>query len=181
MLSSRAIAAVGWFATGLLGSLPAADREVATTPAPLVASDAALDLLNSEDPVSAETYTRAVPKSRPRLRDGDILSEKGRARVHGGMSVTVGTGTGGSFHGASGWVSYHDPVTGLTLSVGYSRMSGDGYPASYWGDYHPYRSRASMDVLYPIWAQPLTPADRAPAPLFMPGAVRNASQDATAP
>lgn len=87
--------------------------------------------------LAAEDYARPAPKPRPRLKAGDVLSEEGRLRVHGGMSVTVGGGSGGSFYGTSGWVSFHDPATGLSVAFSYSQFKGDGlyYTPGYSGDY----------------------------------------------
>ena len=77
------------------------------------------------------------PRERPRLRDGEILSEKGRLQVHGGMSLTVGSSGGGrNFHEAGAWVSYFDPVTGLGLAISYSRYSGDFLGGYYGRDYY---------------------------------------------
>lgn len=78
------------------------------------------------------------PRERPRLRGGDILSEKGRLQVHGGLSFTYGMASGGrDYRAGSAWVSYFDPVTGLGLSFSYSRSSGDFFPHYYPGDYYP--------------------------------------------
>ncbi len=81
--------------------------------------------------VDAALSARPAPKPRPRLKDGDVLSETGRLQVHGGVSMTYGTGGGRSFRGASTWVSYYDPVTGLGLGLSYSRYSGDGLYGGY--------------------------------------------------
>ena len=84
----------------------------------------------------------------------------------------------GSFHGASGWVSYYDPVTGLGLSVGISRMSGTGLPLDYTGYPYGSRYRATPDTLYPIWVQPPVEDTRDTPPLFMRGASKTGAEDA---
>jgi len=77
------------------------------------------------------------PRERPRVRDGEILSEKGRLQVHGGMSLTMGWASGGrNFREVGAWVSYFDPVTGLGLSVGFSRYTGDILGSGYGRDYY---------------------------------------------
>jgi len=90
------------------------------------------------------------PRERPRVRDGEILSEKGRMQVHGGMSLTMGWASGGrNYREVGAWVSYFDPVTGLGLSVGFSRSSGDMFGGSYGSNY-------SNDASY-LYAAPRTP------------------------
>jgi hypothetical protein len=97
-------------------------------------------LAKLDELVDGAVYSRPAPKERPRLREGDVLSEQGRLRVHGGMSFTYGWAGGGrSFRESSAWVSYYDPVTGLGLGFGFSNFSGDGlYPGyAYDRDYYP--------------------------------------------
>jgi hypothetical protein len=85
--------------------------------------------------VDGAVYSRPAPKERPRLKEGDVLSEQGRLRVHGGMSFTYGWAGGGrSFRETSAWVSYYDPVTGLGLGFGISNFSGDGLYPDYFYD-----------------------------------------------
>jgi hypothetical protein len=92
-------------------------------------------LAKLDELVDGAVYTRPSPKERPRLKDGDVLSEQGRLRVHGGMSFTYGWAGGGrSFRESSAWVSYHDPVTGLSLGFGFSNFSGDGFYPGYYYD-----------------------------------------------
>jgi hypothetical protein len=177
MLSLRVIWP-GFLLAGLLGSMGAADSG---SPSPIPAQGTTGDMLDQlavDEPVTADKYARPVPKARPRLRDGDMLSEKGRLRVHGGMSFTVGASSEGSFHGGSGWVSYYDPVTGLGLSFGYSHFSGKGLPLEYSG--YPYSSHygavpGSYYYPVPLRAQPVESVGN--APLFMRGASK-ASIDA---
>ena len=74
------------------------------------------------------------------MKPGDIFTEQGRQRlqVHGGMSVTVGGGSGTSFYGTSAWVNYYDPATGLGLGFSFSNYHGDGlYNGYYPGSYYP--------------------------------------------
>ena len=83
------------------------------------------------------TAPQAQPRERPRVRDGEILSERGRMQVHGGMSLTMGWASGGrNYREVGAWVSYFDPVSGLGLSVGFSRYSGDILGSSYGRDYY---------------------------------------------
>ncbi|HEX2862136.1 MAG TPA: hypothetical protein VHN79_10875 [Lacunisphaera sp.] len=83
--------------------------------------------------VDAAVYVRPTPRERPRLKDDDVLSEKGRLQVHGGMSFTYGWAGGGrNFRETAAWVSYYDPVTGLGLGFGFSNLSGDLYPGYYY-------------------------------------------------
>lgn len=90
--------------------------------------------------VDAAIYNRPQPKERPRLKDGDLLSEQGRLRVHGGMSFTYGWAGGGrNFRESSAWVSYYDPVSGLGLAFGFSNYSGDAFPR-YYPDYYSDRA-----------------------------------------
>ena len=103
--------------------------------------------------VDAAIYNRPQPKARPRLQDSEVLSEKGRLRVHGGFSFTYGWSGSRSFREVGGWVSYYDTVTGLGVSFGYSRGSGDGL-YGYYPDYY-YRGRSSAfmaDMPSAIWA-----------------------------
>jgi hypothetical protein len=104
--------------------------------------EAGLDRLSPEqlakldELVAAALAARPVPKDRPRLKDSDVRSATGRLQVHGGVSMTYGTGGGRSFRGVSSWVNYYDPVTGIGLGVGLARASGDGlygyYPYPYY-------------------------------------------------
>jgi hypothetical protein len=67
------------------------------------------------------------PKERPRIKDSDVFSQVKKPEVHGEFSLTYGrTSGGGEFRGASMWVDYFDPKSGLELSFGYSRSSGKG-------------------------------------------------------
>lgn len=124
---------------------------------------AGLDRLTPEqlaklDPLITAALARAPrpqaspqPRERPRLRGDDIIfSEQRRLQVHGGMSLTVGTAGGGrNFHEAGAWVSYFDPVTGLSLAISYSRYSGDTLGGYYGRNYHsgaPYVYAAPQPV-----------------------------------
>lgn len=84
--------------------------------------------------VATALAARPQPRERPRLKDGAVLSEQGRLRVHGGMSFTYGWAGGGrNFRETSAWVSYFDPVTGIGLGFGISSYSGDSlYPGYYY-------------------------------------------------
>lgn len=84
--------------------------------------------------VATALAARPQPRERPRLRDGAVLSDQGRLRVHGGMSFTYGWAGGGrNFRETSAWVSYFDPVTGIGLGFGISSYSGDSlYPGYYY-------------------------------------------------
>lgn len=85
--------------------------------------------------IAAVPQSQYQPRERPRVRDGEILSERGRMQVHGGMSLTMGWASGGrNFREVGAWVSYFDPVSGLGLSVGFSRYSGDILGSSYGRD-----------------------------------------------
>lgn len=67
------------------------------------------------------------PRERPRLKDTDVFNPASKPQVHGEMSLTYGrTSGGGDFRGASMWVDYFDPKTGISLGVGISRFSGSG-------------------------------------------------------
>jgi hypothetical protein len=168
--TARSGALLACLLASLGAPLPAADADPVASPTPLVKNDAALDALTEGETITADTYARPVPRSRPRLREGDVLSEQGRLRVHGGVSITVGGSSEGSFYGGSGWVSYYDPVTGLGLSVGFSRMSGSGLPIDYFDPYGS-RYRSGSHPLYPVGTQPSTAdANRTTQPLFMRGA-----------
>jgi len=97
---------------------------------------AKLDVLVSAALATAPQTPSIQPRERPRVRDGEILSEKGRLQVHGGMSLTMGWASGGrNFREIGAWVSYFDPVSGLGLSFSYSRLSGDILGSSYGRDY----------------------------------------------
>lgn len=107
-------------------------------------------LARLDELIAASVYTRPTPKTRPRLglKDSEVLSEQGRLRVHGGMSVTVGGGSGRSFHGSSAWVSYYDPVTGIGLGFSFSHYSGDGLYGSYPGYYSVYPAYTTLPASY---------------------------------
>ncbi|RXK55392.1 hypothetical protein ESB00_05700 [Oleiharenicola lentus] len=127
----------GWLMTGAPG-LHADD----TVPASTVTQPAERPTLSAAQTdqlaaLAAEELSRPAPKPRPRLKEGDVLSEQGRLRVHGGMSVTVGASSQGSFYGTSGWVGFHDPVTGLSVSFSYSSYKGDGLGGYYPGYGYP--------------------------------------------
>jgi len=67
------------------------------------------------------------PRERPRLRDTDVFNPQSKPQVHGEVTLTYGrTSGGGDFRGASMWVDYFDPKTGISLGVGISRFSGSG-------------------------------------------------------
>jgi hypothetical protein len=96
------------------------------------------------------------PRERPRVRDGEILSEQGRMQVHGGASLTMGWAGGGrNYREVGAWVSYFDPVTGLGLSVGFSRYTGDLLGSYYGNNYY-----AGMPYLYSVPRAPFTALDR---------------------
>jgi len=81
-----------------------------------------LDLL-----VAGAVAAGPKPRERPRLKDSDVLSPEAKPQVHGEASLTYGrTSGGGAFRGASFWVDYFDPKTGILLGVGISRFSGSG-------------------------------------------------------
>lgn len=131
----------GWLMTGAPGLH--ADE---SAPAPTVTQPAERPTLSAAQTdqlaaLAAEELSRPAPKPRPRLREGDVLSEEGRLRVHGGVSLTVGGSSNGSFYGTSGWVSFHDPATGLSVGFSYSRFKGDGYTGYLPGYYDGYPSR----------------------------------------
>lgn len=107
-------------------------------------------LATLDELVDGAVYARPSPKERPRLKDGDVLSEQGRLRVHGGMSFTYGWAGGGrSFRESSAWVSYHDPVTGLSLGFGFSNFSGDGFYPGYYYDRDYYSGLRSYSTRSP--------------------------------
>lgn len=124
-----------------------------------IRKEAGLDRLTAEqlaklnELVDGAIYNRPQPKLRPRLQASEVLSEKGRIRVHGGFSLTYGWTGGRSFREVGGWVSYYDTETGLGIGFGYSQGSGDGlygyYPDSYYGG----RSATYLsDMPSAIWA-----------------------------
>lgn len=138
----------GLLIAGLLAAFGATlragqDKDGFTAPIPPAAPVATSPITPGIDELDRLTDERGPtdrpqPRHRPRLTQGDFLSEAGRLRVHGGMSVTVGGGSGGSFHGSSAWVSYHDAVTGISVGVSVSQLSGGGlygYPG--YDYYHP--------------------------------------------
>ncbi len=127
----------GFLATGALGL-----RADETVPAPTVTQPAERPTLTAAQTdqlalLAAEELSRPAPKPRPRLKEGDVLSEEGRLRTHGGVSLTVGASSTGSFYGTSGWVGFHDPVTGLSVSFSYSSYKGDGLGGYYPGYGYP--------------------------------------------
>ncbi|HWA26424.1 MAG TPA: hypothetical protein VG734_12260 [Lacunisphaera sp.] len=105
---------------------------------------AKLDGLIAAAVAAAPKRPQVQPRERPRLRGDEILSEKGRLQVHGGFSLTYGWAGGGrNFRGTGAWVSYFDPVTGLGLTFGYSRYSGDMFGGYYGGNYGNYYADAA--------------------------------------
>ncbi|MDQ5979473.1 MAG: hypothetical protein QG602_2447 [Verrucomicrobiota bacterium] len=129
-----------WFLSGWLLIGLHADETTPATTASQPAERPTLSAAQTEQLVTlaAEELSRPAPKPRPRLKDSEVLSEEGRLRVHGGVSLTVGSSSSGSFYGTSGWVSYHDPVTGISIGFSYSRFKGDGftgYMPGYYGGY----------------------------------------------
>lgn len=167
MVSLRLIRPV-WFLSGWLLVGLHADE---TAPTPAVTQPAERPTLSAAQidqlaALATEDFTRPAPKPRPRLREGDVLSEEGRLRVHGGMSLTVGGGSGGSFYGTSGWVSFHDPDTGLSVGFSYSQFKGDGLTSmpGYYDGYYRY-SPATTPTLLPR-AELLTADDPNYVPRF---------------
>jgi hypothetical protein len=138
MVSLRSLRPVwflsGWLLIGLHADETAPAATVSQPAERPTLSPAQIDQLAT---LAAEDFARPAPKPRPRLKEGDVLSEEGRVRVHGGMSVTVGAGSNGSFYGTSGWVGFHDPVTGLSVSFSYSSYKGDGLGGYYPGYGYP--------------------------------------------
>ena len=117
---------------------------------------AKLDTLITAAVAAAPQSPSIQPRERPRVRDGEILSEKGRLQVHGGMSLTKGWASGGrNFREVGAWVSYFDPVTGLGLSYSFSRTSGD-LLGSYYGRDYSYNA----PYLYATSRAPFTLMDR---------------------
>lgn len=88
--------------------------------------------------VAGAIAAQPLPRERPRLKDNEVVSLKRRLEVHGGMSFTYGWASGGgNYRGASAWVDYYDPVSGLGLSVGFSRYTGDlPYYGGWWPGYY---------------------------------------------
>ncbi len=85
--------------------------------------------------ITAAFSTRPQPKERPKLTRNDLLGQYSRIEVHGGASFTIGGGSGSSFREYAGWASFYDPVTGISLGVGYSNFTGKGFPYGYRGNY----------------------------------------------
>ncbi len=86
--------------------------------------------------VAAAVAASPKPKERPRIRDADVFSAPKKPEVHGEFSLTYGRDCdGSSFRGASMWVDYFDPNSGLGFSVGISRSTSKGLFGFYPGDY----------------------------------------------
>jgi hypothetical protein len=66
-----------------------------------------------------------------RLKRTD-LATRDRLQVHGEFSFTYGWGGGGTFRGGSLYTTVSDPQSGISLGVGHSQYSGNGW---WWDDY----------------------------------------------
>jgi hypothetical protein len=107
-------------------------------------------LAKLNETVATVLAARPQPRERPRLKDGAVLSEQGRLRVHGGMSFTYGWAGGGrSYRETSAWVSYFDPVTGIGLGFGFSNFSGDSLYPGYYYDRGYYPTTSTPVVVAP--------------------------------
>jgi len=108
-------------------------------------------LATLDDQVAFVLASRPQPKDRPRLRDNEVVSLRRRLEVHGGMSFTYGWAGGGrNYRETAAWVSYFDPESGLGMSFGYMRGSGDPFytydPYLYDGGYFYRRPDEAYDV-----------------------------------
>lgn len=87
----------------------------------------AAELARLDELVAAALMLRPKPKERPRLKDDEVVSAARKLEIHGAVTLTYGWNRGGSFHGASLWLDYFDPASGLSLGIGLSNFTGPGY------------------------------------------------------
>lgn len=75
----------------------------------------------------------AQPTMPRRLKPSDV-ARNDRLEIHGEVSVAYGWGGGREMRAGSVYTEIHDKDTGVTLGLGYSQFSGDGW----WGCDDPY-------------------------------------------
>jgi hypothetical protein len=92
------------------------------------------ELTKLNELVAAALSARPKPKERPRIKDSEVFNPAPKPEIHGSISLTYGGGTGGrNFYGASLWVDYFNPATGLGLGVGVASYSSKGFSRYYPG------------------------------------------------
>jgi hypothetical protein len=77
-----------------------------------------------------------APVALPRpLKPNDVAARKDRLEIHGEVTLAYGWGSGGrDMRAGSLYTEIYDKETGVTLGLGYSQFSGDGW----WGYGDPY-------------------------------------------
>jgi hypothetical protein len=77
-----------------------------------------------------------APATLPRrLRPDDVAVRENRLEIHGEVTLAYGWGSGGrDMRAGSLYTEIYDKQTGVTLGLGYSQFSGDGW----WGYGDPY-------------------------------------------
>ena len=97
-----------------------------------------VELTRLNELVAAAIAVHPKPKTRPRIKDDDVINAAAKPEIHGSLSVTVGTGgRGRNFWGSTLTMDYFDPASGLGLSIGLSNFSGKGFYGFYPGYYGP--------------------------------------------
>lgn len=112
---------------------------------PAEMTQAGLDRLTPEEQARLNAYVATALASAPMRPEPKPLTKKdvtsgSRLQVHGRVSFAYGWGSGGrSFRGGSVYTDIYDPETGLSLGIGLSATSGNGWwPYCYDDDYYGY-------------------------------------------
>ncbi len=82
-----------------------------------------------------------------RLKSSDVAARENRLEIHGEVTLAYGWGSGGrDMRAGSLYTEIYDKQTGVTLGLGYSQFSGDGW----WGYGDPYWSCANDYLPGPV-------------------------------
>jgi len=97
-----------------------------------------------------------------RLKPKDVASAENRLEIHGQVSLAYGWGSGGrEMRAGSLYTEIYDKQTGVTLGLGYSQMSGDGWWGCGYPDYgydgygYPYSWDYGTPLRFARYGRPL--------------------------
>lgn len=97
-----------------------------------------------------------------RLKSKDVARAENRLEIHGQVTLAYGWGSGGrEMRAGSLYTEIYDKQTGMTLGLGYSQVSGDGwwgygYPdLGYPYDYYPYSWDDGTRLRFAGYGRPL--------------------------
>lgn len=105
----------------------------------------------------AAVVTRPAPKTRPRLKESEVIYGRPRQpEIHGSISLTYGWGAGGrDFRASSLWVTIEDPDRRFGLGIGVSTSKGDLFPGYYYPDHGYWDYGPRWHPMWESWTDPV--------------------------